>query len=338
MNDLHKVQSKAMEDQKKILDALLAFDCQKQCVVAPAGLTKKEVMAWVGSVYLGLPTNCYNCVVEAIMKMWGPDELAKAKAKAKHDQTKIVRGILAFDCAHCDVVKLNAGDVQKWLNSVLVGAKKDCTKCLVAAAVKNWSLGDFNKVKGMSKKSQRQVVQAMLALNCVKECVEVPSGLDAHEVHMWLNHLLAGAMPDCYKCLADNIMKLWTKDSFKKVQAKSKGDQVKIVQGLVAFHCKGDCMPPAPLTPGEVSAWLKKMLPQASAKCLNCAVEHALKLWDSKVFAGVKAKSPKEQKALAQGMAVLNCPHACGDLDCPDCKPAPKSAKSYMAGSPLAVV
>ena len=337
MSDLMMVKAKSLADQKNILDALVAFDCQKQCVVTPAGLDEKQVRMWVGSVYLGLSANCYDCIVKAIMKMWSPAEFAQVQTKSKHDQTLVVRGLLAFDCANCDVIKISPTDVRNWLSTVLTGANAQCYQCLVDSAVKNWTPGDFSKVKAMNKKSQQQVVQALLALNCVKECVQVPSGLQAQEVHMWLNGLLAGANANCYNCLVNNIIKVWTQSVFNQVKMKTKDDQVKIIQGMIAFACYEDCMPPAPLSPADVSAWVKQMLSQASVKCLSCVVSHIIKLWDSKVFADVKSKSPKEQMELAQGIVALNCAEDCGSSDCPGCKTT-VPAYEYDAGSPLGVV
>lgn len=330
-DDMDKVKAKSIDDQKKILDALLAFDCEKQCVITPpppSGLTAAQVQKWLASMYTDLPANCTSCVVSSVLKMWSPGDFAKVQAKSPQDQHSIIQGLLAFDCPHCQTptpgpgpkplnLYVTAADAQKFLSSVLSGQSPKCYQCLVSSITKNWTIDNMAKVKAMKKDSQVQVVQALLAFACLKECVSVPSGLTTQEVQQWLNSVLVGVNSNCSTCLVQSIQKLWTRDSFTQVKAKAKDDQVKIVQGLIAFDCKQTCIstPPHPTNLAmEIQDWAEKMLPHEDKNCYTCIVSNGVKMWDEDEFDKVKAMPATTQIQIAQGLIAFNCNTECSQV------------------------
>jgi hypothetical protein len=328
--DLDKVKTDSIDDQKKIVDALLAFDCEKQCVITPpppSGLTAAQVNKWVTSAYPGLPAVCYTCIVSSVMKMWTLTDFKKVQAKSASDQHSIVQGLLAFDCPHCQGIPVppkptyvTAADAQKFLSSVLVGQSPKCYQCLVSSITKNWTVDNFTKIKAMKKDSQVQVVQALLAFACLKECVVVPSGLTTQEVQQWLNSVFSGANAKCSTCLVQSVQKLWTRDQFTQVKAKAKADQVKIVQGLIAFDCKQQCVvtPPHPSNLAmEIQDWIEKILPHEDKSCYSCMVSHAVKMWDEAEFDKVKAMPLASQQQIGQGLLGLNCQSECSQVHPP---------------------
>jgi hypothetical protein len=312
-SDLAKVKSMAIDRQKVVLNAMLVIDCNSQCIIPPSGLDRKEVAQWVSMIGPELSAQCQECAVNAIMKLWSPNDFAKARIGMKQDQARILQGLIVFNCKDCDINKLNPADVQKWLSTILTGAKPDCYKCAVDSIVNLWDVTKFNQVKQMDKKSQTQVVQALIALNCEKECVEVPSGLTPQQAMSWLNTVLVGENPNCTNCLVSAIVKNWSPAILDVVKSKPKADQEKILQALLAMNCQSICHPsphPENLVM-QINAWLRKLLPSLSADCLDCIVKAAASMWDEQQFAELQTKSCDEQVKIVRLIGDFNCAGTC---------------------------
>lgn len=319
MSDLNKVKSMPIEKQKSILNAMLVLDCSKQCVVPPSGLDKAAVSEWVLSVDPQILTTCLTCAVDNIMKLWSPEQLAQVKSFDKEKQALVLQGVMALNCPSCATApKLNKADVEKWLTTVLVGAKPDCYSCTVDTVLKLWSVDQFDKVKAMSKQSQTQVVQALIALNCEKDCVAVPSGLTQQEVEQWLNSVFVGASSQCSSCLVDTVMKNWSLAILNNVKAMPKDQQEKIVEGLIAFNCESSCTSLSDkLTKTDISDWLHSILPDIGQECSGCIVDMAYSMWiesmptKEEFHKQILTKECSEQVKIAKLVGDFNCPHVC---------------------------
>jgi len=314
---LNKVLNMDKDSQNKILNGLLIFDCSKQCVIPQTGLNKSAVDTWVRSTLKGSSNDCIECVTDAIIKLWSPDDYKKVLSKTPQEQMKIAEGVLALHCENCkqNPSKLDPDMVKSWLTSLLVGAKPECYNCAVETIVKLWEQKDFIKVKSMEKKSQVQVVQALLGLNCEKDCVIVPSGLNTKVVESWLlkTSPLEFQSKDCLDCTVSSIVKLWTPETMKNVLSKTSVDISKIIQGIIAMNCKTKCMDNQLLSRERVLQWFKEKLPQQNINCLNCVVDKAVEEWKTNNLFTQKvlSLSPKDQSKLARTFADYNCSHIC---------------------------
>jgi hypothetical protein len=313
-SDLTNVKSMSIDRQKVILNAMLVIDCNSQCIIPPSGLDRKQVEQWVAMVGKNISPQCQTCAVDHIMKLWAPTDFDKVRIRMMVEQQKILQGVIALNCPNCETSnKLNPTDVQKWISLILTGAKPDCYNCIVSSIVNLWDNEQFTEVKKMDKKSQVQVVQALIAMNCEKQCIEVPSGLTPQQAQSWLNSVLVGESTSCAKCLNTAIVKNWSQAILSIVKSKPHADQVKILQALIAMNCESNCHPTPSenLTKTDISNWLKKILPSLSTDCSGCIVDSAFSMWDKQEFTELLAKSCEDQVKIARLIGDYSCPHVC---------------------------
>jgi len=311
-NLLEQISTLPMEKQKTILNAMLAVDCVSQCIIPVSNLDKQKVIAWVNMIVPTAGVNCQACAVDYILKHWSSQNFSNALVKMKEEQVKILEGIIAFNCPKCDApIKLDAKAVQAWLTGLLTGANPDCYSCAINTIVRLWSVADFNKIKKMDKKSQIQVIQALLALNCSENCIEVPSGLTPGQVNQWLASILDGENNNCYDCLSAFILKHWTPAMLNTAKQLPKIEQSKVVAGLIAANCQSECLSNSTLTKQQVTSWVKQILPTIDAVCVSCIVAKAMQIWNKQDFTEVMSKPTKDQAVIAKAMADYNCPHVC---------------------------
>jgi hypothetical protein len=314
---LLKVSHMAVDEQKRILSGLLAFDCTKQCVIPKAGLNKTDVLMWMRKVLPTISMDCEKCLIDAIMKLWSVDDFKKALSKPEKEQIHIAEGLIALHCEKCEIIShLQPDVIRKWISSLLAGTKKDCLECAVDVIVKMWDLKEFAKVNGMSKKSQVQIVHALVGLNCEKACVEIPSGLNPKDVLNWMiknDPLPFSQDSTCRQCVLGEILRLWTPEMMKKVNAKSPLDIKKIIQGVGSLNCQTSCGQGI-LTKQMLSGWFKELLPkEKNINCLDCVISKALDEWKTGLYFKTKvlALPTKEQAKMARAFADFNCPHVC---------------------------
>lgn len=234
---LEKVKEMNIDQQKKILNMLLAFDCSKQCSVPSNELDEDRVRTWVNSIIPSSSLVCVPCVVSSIMKMWKLSDFQNALAKSTSDQQKLIGYIIIMNCGDCSV--LNPQEIRAWLNGVLSGALPSCYACIVDFIQKMWSEKDLKKVKSLDKKSQLQIVQALIAVNCEKNCAPVPSGLTISMVMPLVQKFVPNE--GCGLCAAEAMVKSWTPIVFASVMKKSVQDQKLIVEALMSLNCEGKC-------------------------------------------------------------------------------------------------
>ena len=118
-DDYSQAVQKPVEDQVKILEALLAFQC-KSCQ-EPASLNPEQIFNWVKTMYPNGANDCYSCAVEMILKLWRPEDYAKVRSMTLESQMQVVKALASLDCANsCIEVPsgLTAADVQAWISSV----------------------------------------------------------------------------------------------------------------------------------------------------------------------------------------------------------------------------
>lgn len=284
MGTLGLVKGMSMEKQKGILDGLLAFDCSKQCVITPATLHPPvaQVQQWLSLIMPGMEQSCFKCVTNTVVKMWTLGEFNEVKSKPLPEQAKVVRGLLAFNCEDCAVEKLSRKQVQDWLSTQLTGAKPSCYGCLVDNIVRMWDFEQFNKVKNMDSKSRRQVIQALIALNCMKECVYVPSGLTKQQVQQWVDSVLTGANKACVDCLVNFVYMKWSVADFRKITAMKKEEQHRVIMALMIFDCDGPCGHQPNEGPDHpdikmVQKWVENILQKDNKldhTCVSCIVNY----------------------------------------------------------------
>lgn len=308
---LDKVSSMPLEKQKTILSALLAFDCEKQCVIPPSGLVRGAVDTWVHTVAPNVIGTCHDCAVDVIMKLWSPDDLKKADALSPADKTNIVMALLTVNCPDCDAKsgKLAEGEVRDWIDSLLSGAKKECSTCLVNKIVDLWDEKKMTEVKAMKKNSQQQILQALLALNCQKECIEIPSGLDAAEVMQWVTVVMPAQIKGCYDCAVDAVLRNWTPSIFTDVKNMPAIEQSKILQALVVLNCQ-ICLQGG-LARQQIVSWISDIYPELSGVCTDCIADKASSMWSKKDFTDLLAKDSQDQQKILKSIANFNCPHVC---------------------------
>ncbi len=242
---LVEVQSKDIAEQKNILQALLAFNCSKQCVIAPAVLDRQMVEALVYSIEPNMSTSCAVCMVDSIMQMWTMDDYNRIKEMNQQEQINVLMLIRNINCSTCDVqAKVDPNVVERLISLILVGAKPNCYKCVVQAIVNMWSLQELDDFKKMDRKSQGQVVQAIIALNCKESCTYVPSGITDEEALAWVQSAMPEMnnwLPECVSCLV-GVVKSWSRDNFRAVQDKSHEEQVAVITNLATVDCQNSCI------------------------------------------------------------------------------------------------
>lgn len=308
---LNDVKKRSMKEQKKILNALLAFDCNKQCVIPSQGLKKSDVESWLNTVvHRPLDGDCYECIVNTIMRLWSPEDLVKVQRMDPVKQKKVVQGIWALDCTDCEDEHLDKEDVEDWLSTVLTGTKPDCYNCVVDNIMKLWSMDNFHQAQKMSKDSQRQLIESLIDIHCISSCINVPTGLNKQKVIQWVTTNMTGANQSCYSCVIEHIMKLWTPAMFSKVTSKPHLEQNKILQGIIALNCYHDCVNSA-LTKDDIIRWVKQVLPKSVASCQRCIVEQGEKMWTKKEFVHLQSLPHEDQVKTAMLVADYNCPHVC---------------------------
>lgn len=247
---LSKVESLPVNDQKTILNALLAFQCDKSCVVPVNGLNSADVMKWVSDLIPTMPPQCRTCVVNSVLKLWTPDEYTKVLNMPASQQQEVVQAMILLNCPTCDTNNnnLNPADVNKWIAQYLpkiLGPsnveQSQCYTCAYNTIMKMWSPEQFAKVQAMDDVSQSQILQAIVALDCNKNCIAVPSGLTDEQVYAWITSLETGAHPDCYSCLVNNITMRWSETYLNNVKKLPKGEQIMVLIGLTNLYCKEPC-------------------------------------------------------------------------------------------------
>lgn len=315
--DLMKVQAIPLDKQKLVLQAMLVMDCDKECVIKPVGLEKAQILAWLAQLAPPLPAGCRDCLVDTILKLWSVSDFQKTVAHPKEEQIHIVQALVALNCKDCDKGipgNIPAGEVEKWLNGILGGSNVSCLDCVIKTIYRIWKLPEFEKVQKMDKKSQDQIVQALIALNCEKDCIEVPSGVTKSEAMVWISSLTGAKNLDssCMNCSVQAVMKNWSPSMLANVVKKSEPEQLLILTALQAFNCEKVCSSASSLSSDDAKAWIDSVgLSSLSPACVACAVQAVVKLWKLKMLQDVKAKPKPEQQNILSALIASNCGSVC---------------------------
>ena len=310
---LAQVKQEPKAKQEVILNAMLAFDCSKQCVLPPSGLNAAEVDQWLHTLEPKLAPACHACLVKIILKLWTVADYNRLQKLEKDQQMGVIQGLLAFNCPNCDLPNnLSLDEVVQWMSGLLTGATQDCYKCGASVILRLWSTQDFAKVKKLSKKSQLQVLQSLMALNCDKVCVAVPSGLTPADLEPWLASILIGnELKGCAdSCIVPALVRIWTPAMFAAVKAKPFAEQQVILQGVIAIYCKDACLG-GPLTQDQIRYWVGTIIPSLSDACATCIADTAMDKWSGDDFQKVLGMPVPDQIKIARAMAAFNCPHVC---------------------------
>lgn len=313
VDTLNKVMKDPMEQQETILNAILAFDCNSQCVIPASKLNPAQVDQWLHTVDESLSPACHQCVMKVILKMWSLDQYVKVLKLDKEKQLNIIQGIIAFNCASCNTPSnLTPQEVQQWMASLISGASQDCYECALSNIMRMWSTIDFAKVKAMNKESQIQILKSLMALNCSKDCIVVPSGLTSSEVKKWVDDLLLnGELTNCVdSCIVPAIVKLWTPQMLADVQIKPRIEQQKVLQGIISMNCGNACFGGA-LSQGEVAYIVSLVLPEANNECVKCISSEVMNSMSSIEFNQLLSKPVSEQMKVFRSLASYKCPGAC---------------------------
>lgn len=306
---LQKVLNMPSAHQRAIFNAMLATDCNSDCIVKPNQLGFPEVRNWVNRIIKNqLPSNCVDCIATAIVKTWSPKEFQTTLSKQEKDQESILHSVWLANCKGCNAPVVDK-DVVNWVNSMMTGASLECASCVIKNIHTLWDEDQFMKVKSMDKKSQLQILKALVALDCNKECVSIPTKLDPSVISSWVASILKADNNNCKSCVVESIMRLWTPASFAKVQQMHPADQEKVLQGILSFNCESKCVRPSKLSPMEVSDWLKNFY--KASECTSCIGQYIVSNWDSDYFRKIKSMDSKDQLSTIHKIASSSCPHVC---------------------------
>lgn len=317
---LQQVMQKSKVEQLQILHALLLLDCDKQCVITPNNLDRTVVTQWLITVFgEQIDENCFDCVLNTIMKLWKQEDLQKAMAQGPEQQKQIIEALWLLHCQNCQKDKVKPSDAINWLTTVLTGATQKCYKCAVDTIVRLWSNENFKKVKKMNKNSQSQIAQALLALNCEKKCIVIPTGLNKQQVTEWVSRHFVGTDKQCLDCLVNAIMQLWTPAMMKNLLDKPLLEQDKVLQGLLLLNCHSQCISGKELSREQVEQWVAKIFPDSNKSCQSCIVDKGMQTWSNEEFHKLKSLPTSDQAKLAKLFADFNCPHVCELSPYKDC-------------------
>lgn len=312
VDTLNKVMKDPMTQQEIILNAILAFDCSNQCTTS-SKLNSAQVDQWLHELDPSLSASCHQCVMKLILKSWSLEQYANMLKLDKDKQLNVIQGILAFSCADCNTPSnLTPQEVQQWMASLISGASQECYECALSAIMKMWSSIDFAKVKALSKENQIQTLKALMALDCSKDCISIPSGLNENDVKNWLDDILInGELANCVdSCIVPAIMKSWSPEMFADVKIKPRIEQQKILQALISLNCGNACFGGA-LSKGEVAYIVSLVLPEAKSDCVDCIASEVMNSMSSIEFNNLLAKPVAEQMKVFRALASYKCPGLC---------------------------
>lgn len=273
-----------------------------------------EVSKWISSLDSKLTKECQTCIISNAVKLWKEGDLEKVKNMPKDKQQDILKAMLVFDCANQCVIPpsgLDETQVAEWVSGVVANHYlPQCKACVINAILKTWTPADFVKARSKMKIEQSKIIQGVLALNC-GDCET--NKLDPVDVSNWLGQFLGkNARPDCYDCLGNTILNMWTPQIFAKVKAMSQQSQKQIVNALSEMDCKDHCtVIPSSLTKQAVLNWLSSVLSGEQMACMNCIVDVAVKNWTPALLAQVKTKPKEEQIKIVEAMIAMNCSDNC---------------------------
>lgn len=315
-----EVLAKSVMEQQNIIKGLLVLNCEKDCVIKPDGISIKDVDDWLKN-FPELSQDCKDCVARTAVVNWDIAMFNSVKSKPVTDQQNIITALILLNCDKCkngDSLDLN--QVKKWMNGILQGQTVECSECVLNVISKMWNSNDFKKIKAMDLKSQTQILQTLIFMNCEKICVEIPTKLDPQKVMKFIESILVGTNVDCNTCLVDTIMKNWTPDSFNKVQKMSNADKIKILNGLISMNCLQVCTAPKPaptpvpntrISREQVVDWVDSVGVGENTNCKNCVVDSVMKVWDQNMLNNIRARSREDQIEVFKGLLATNCMSAC---------------------------
>lgn len=310
---LSKIKLESLEKQETILNALLAFNCDKECAVTNSNLNSAQVNQWVYEADSSLSENCHNCVVNNILKSWTQSEYENVLKMSNDKQKDIIQAMIAFNCSLCETPSsLNAQEVQQWMSGLIVGENPDCYACTVSNILKMWDNIQFAQVKAMDKTSQIQTVKALMALNCGKQCTSISSGLSASDVSKWVKGLIRNQdILSCVdSCIVPAIVRLWNPNIFSQIKNKPIIEQQKVLQGIISMNCGNSCFGGS-LSKGEIEYIVSLVIPDANQACLDCISSDILQNMSPVDFNVLLSKPVSEQSKVFRNIASYKCPNSC---------------------------
>lgn len=310
---LNKIETEPMEKQETILNAMLAFNCSKQCVITSSKLNAAEVDQWLHEADSSLSANCHQCAVGAILRTWSLDEYNLVLKMSEEKQKTVIQALIALNCAACNIASsLNKQEVQQWITGLLTGADVNCYACVLTNILKMWNNLEFAKVKAMDKASQIQILKALMSLNCDKECITIPSGLSSTEVSKWVFGLVKNMdLGTCVNsCIVPFIVRKWTPEMFNEVKNKSTIEQQKILQGVITMNCSNACFGGA-MSQGEIEYVVSLVIPEANPACVACIAKEIAATVSPAEFHLLMSRPVFEQSKVFRTMASYKCPDLC---------------------------
>lgn len=316
---LKKTQEMKIGAQKMVLNALIAFNCDKFCVIPAPGLNKEEVDKWIASLKQNVDPKILACVTVEILKMWSPENLADISKKPLQAQIDTLKGLIAFNCSQPKPV-LDRKEVEAWLNTIINANRtgyKECDSCVIDHIVNMWSEQEFAKVKAMSLQSQRQIIQAMVSITCLKACVTLPTGLNEVMVAEILEKILRGmnisSGPLCGQCILHGIMENWSPQTFINFVNMPTKNQELILQGIIAFNSCASICGDTPAFQQKIENWVRSVSPKGGIpdKCFQCVMQSLLKKWNEQDLVVVLARSQAEQAKILDLELRYSCHPLC---------------------------
>lgn len=308
----------------------------------PTPVNSENIKAWVNSVRPDLTDTCKQCVLDKIISMkWSDKILEEEKLKDISLQKSDIDVILAVDCVNqCTAPPANLDRelVKDWVVNTLghspmhIVLAEPCVSCIVDAIMRIWSIKEFQDAQALPKDQQLKVIQALRALNC-QNC-QPSSKLNPEVVREKLINILAGRLPQCFDCVVNSVINIWTLTDWNLFLALNPKDetsgeafnsQSQVIQALIAFNCATECSKiPSGISDEEAQLFVQEAMPEMVAwgpDCVGCLISK-VKEWPRNKFEEEKIKDKSQKQGLLVAIAAAECSLACQG-------PEPENASGY---------
>ena len=244
--DFDRVRGKSQDEQRRIVQAVISFNCEGECsgktVLHP---TKEMAMDYVNKlVDPSLRDVCKECVADAIVKLWTVKNMEDVMKKSLTEQKVVLNRLAQFQCSEpCGPAPPGPQHPSKEMSLAYVKQmtpswSSNCQDCVSDAIVRLWTTKDLDDVKKRTPEQQLNILQAM-TLQCQESCA--PKGVTKEEALAFIDSVVGSGMPDCHNCIANAMVNMWTKEDLESIKKKPAPEQQLMVQALGTFNCAEQC-------------------------------------------------------------------------------------------------
>jgi hypothetical protein len=268
-------------------------------------LTEQQVRRWITKIDPTISANCEECIVKGAMNRWDEETLNRLEKMPKEKQEELFHTMRTTNCGKCVDNGINQLDeklIAGWLSILHGKLDGGCFDCVVREIRKNWKETDFSKIKALTQKEQKVIVEKLLK----EECGMCSNHLDEKTVRNWLNTLVS-EKADCVKCIENTVLKRWSVDDFLRISKLPKAEQLNFVHALIDVNCDKVCPISHPLTELNIRRWLDPLLPDIPVKERECLSDVIMKLWTPDILRTVQSSEKHDQLTIVKGLLRDNC-------------------------------